>query len=195
MHIEGSTFLSLPVFFILICFQAFLFHIHFLIQNLHSGGNKLWWSVLYDTTGTFIKIWRATSMFPTLLNSVPLLCWSELSHQQCLCTSSGEISGTFARTYVKGWKTSLSNRYLKADFYQERTFSRMCHLPKIKVSVQQCFFHGDFLLSRIPPTLTVGVLDVLGPVCCRSGRSTSLWGNPPRLNDECRLTAVTSCVV
>lgn len=33
--------------------------------------------------------------------------------------------------------------------------------------------------------LTVGILDVLGPVHCRSGRSTSLWGIPYRLDDEC----------
>lgn len=64
----------------------------------------------------------------------------------------------------------------------------MCHLPKIKVSVQQCFFHGDFLLSRIPPTSRVGVLEVVGPIHCRSGRYTSLWGIPPRLDDECTLT-------
>lgn len=40
--------------------------------ELAQWGNKLWWSILYDATGTFITIWRATSMFPTLLNSVSL---------------------------------------------------------------------------------------------------------------------------
>lgn len=65
----SASFFLLFFFFPLNMFSSIflLYSFHFLIWSLQGGGEEAIWSILFDTTDAFIKIWRATNMFPTLL--------------------------------------------------------------------------------------------------------------------------------
>lgn len=92
---------SASVFLILICFQVF-FVLYSLSYRTCTVEETSYSEAFYEIPLAHLLTFEEQQVFPTLLNSVSLLRWSELHHQWRSCTSSEESCGTFARLCVKG---------------------------------------------------------------------------------------------